>query len=84
LASVVHSLAAEGSVKLIAILLIVFGIVALLVGGIRYTTHEKVIDLGPIQATTEEHKTLPLSPIAGVAAVAGGIVLVMASSKTRV
>jgi uncharacterized membrane protein YidH (DUF202 family) len=70
--------------KLIGVLLIVFGIIALLLGGIRYTTHEKVIDLGPIQATTEKYKTIPLSTIAGVAAVAGGIVLVMASSKTRV
>jgi len=71
-------------VKLIGVLLIVFGVVALAVGGIGYTKREKVVDLGPIQATTEKHKTLPLSPIVGVAAVAGGIVLVVAGSRTRV
>ena len=70
--------------KLIGVLLIVFGVVALAVGGIGYTKREKVVDLGPIQATTEKHKTLPLSPIVGVAAVAGGIVLVVAGSRTRV
>ena len=32
--------------KLIGILLIVFGIVALTIGGIRYTTREKVLDIG--------------------------------------
>jgi uncharacterized membrane protein YidH (DUF202 family) len=69
--------------KLIGILLIVFGIVALLVGGIRYTKREKVIDLGPIQATTEKHEQIPLPPIVGIVAVAAGVVLVIADSRTR-
>ena len=70
--------------KLIGIILIVFGIVALAIGGIGYTKREKVLDLGPIEATTEQHKTLPLSPIVGIAAVAGGIALVVVGSRTRV
>jgi uncharacterized membrane protein YidH (DUF202 family) len=74
----------EGRVKLIGILLIVFGVVALALGGISYTKREKVVDLGPVQATTERTKTIPLSPIVGIAAVAGGIVLVVVGSKTRV
>jgi uncharacterized membrane protein YidH (DUF202 family) len=70
-------------VKLIGILLIVFGVVALAVGGINYTKREKVLDIGPLQATTEKHETIPLSPIAGLAAIAGGIALVVVGSKTR-
>ena len=70
--------------KLIGVLLIVIGVVALAVGGIRYTTREKVLDLGPIEATAEKHHTIPLSPIVGIAAVAGGIALVVAGSRTRV
>ena len=70
--------------KLIGTLLIVFGIVALIVGGIRYTKREKVIDLGPIQATTEKHETIPLPPVVGIIAVAAGVVLVVADSRTRV
>ena len=69
--------------KLIGVLLILFGVVALAVGGIRYTTREKVLDIGPIQATQEEHHTIPLSPIVGIASVAGGIALVVAGSRTR-
>lgn len=69
--------------KLIGILLIVFGVVALAVGGINYTTREKVLDIGPLEATTETRKTIPLSPIAGVAAIAGGVALVVAGAKTR-
>jgi hypothetical protein len=71
-------------VKLIGILLIVFGVAALAMGGINYTTREKVIDIGPIQATAEKHKSIPLSPIVGIASLAGGIALVVAGSRTRV
>ena len=55
--------------KLIGLALIVAGVLALALGGIRYTTREKVLDLGPIEATTEKHKMIPLSPIVGIAAV---------------
>jgi uncharacterized membrane protein YidH (DUF202 family) len=70
--------------KLIGIALIIFGVIAIAIGGISYTKREKVIDLGPIQATTEKHETIPLSPVAGLAAVAGGIALVITGSRTRV
>ena len=70
--------------KLIGVLLIIFGVVALALGGISYTKREKVVDLGPIHATAERQKTIPLSPIAGIAAVAGGIALVAVGSKRRV
>ena len=75
--------AEEVAVKLIGLLLIVFGVVALAVGGISYTKREKVIDLGPIQATADKQKTIPLSPIAGLASIAGGIALVVAGSRQR-
>ena len=84
LAHRVHLDRREGEVKLIGVLLIVFGIVALAIGGIRYTKREKVLDIGPVQATTEKHEMIPLSPIVGIAAVAGGIALVVAGSRTRV
>ncbi len=70
--------------KLIGVLLIVFGVVALALGGISYTKREKVVDLGPIQATAERQKTIPLSPIAGIAAVAGGIALIAVGSRRKV
>jgi hypothetical protein len=71
------------AVRVIGLLLIVFGIVALSIGAIRYTTREKVLDIGPIQATSEEHHTIPLSPIVGIVAVAGGVALALGSSDTR-
>ena len=70
--------------KLIGILLIVFGIVALVLGGITYTKRDKVLDIGPIKATAEHEKTIPLSPVVGIASLAGGVVLLIAGTRTRV
>jgi uncharacterized membrane protein YidH (DUF202 family) len=70
--------------KLVGILLIVVGVVALALGGFSYTKREKAIDLGPLEVTTEKHKTVPLSPIVGLVAVGAGLVLVLSGSKSRV
>lgn len=72
------------NVKLIGIILIVVGIAALAMGGFSYTKREKVLDIGPLQATTETRKTIPITPVAGVAALAGGIALLVVGSKSRV
>jgi hypothetical protein len=66
---------------LIGIGLIVLGVISLAYQGITYTTREKVIDLGPIKATKETEKTLPLPPILGGLALAGGVVLVAVGSR---
>lgn len=69
--------------RIIGILLIVFGIAALAVGGFSYTDRDKVLDLGPIEATTETTKRVPFSPIVGVASIVGGAVLVFAGARAR-
>ena len=66
---------------LVGIALIVLGIVAFAYQGITYTSREKIIDLGPIQATADTQKTIPLSPLVGGAALVGGVVLVMVGAK---
>ncbi len=70
---------------IVGILLIVLGVIALAYQGFTYTTHEnkKVIDLGPLQvdAKVERQRTVPLPPILGVAALAGGVVLLVMSSR---
>jgi len=66
---------------LIGIILIVLGIVAFAYQGITYTTREKVVDLGPIQVTSETTKTLPLPPILGGIALVGGIVVLVMGNK---
>jgi hypothetical protein len=53
----------------------VLGVLSLAYQGFTYTTRKKVVDIGPIQATKEEHHSVPLPPILGVLAVIGGIVV---------
>ncbi len=67
--------------KIVAILLIALGIVALAYQGFTYTTTEKAIDLGPIQVTAEKKHTVPLPPVLGAISLVGGIVLLMSSKK---
>jgi hypothetical protein len=68
-------------VKVIAVLLIVLGLVALAYGGITMTTRDKVVDLGPLEVTQEEEHRLPLPPVVGGVAVAAGIILLVAGAK---
>lgn len=67
--------------KIVGILLIVLGVLALAYGGFSYTTREEIVDIGPIEATAETRETVPLPPILGGLALAGGIVLLIAGSK---
>jgi hypothetical protein len=71
----------EASMKIAAIVLIVLGALSLAYGGITYTTREKVLDIGPIEATAERQKTIPLPPILGGIALAGGVGLLLLRSK---
>lgn len=68
-------------ITLVGIALIVLGIVAFAYQGITYTSREKIIDIGPIQATADTQKTIPLSPVLGGLALVGGIVLVVVGAK---
>jgi hypothetical protein len=70
-------------VAILGVLLIVFGLAALAYQGFTYTRREKVIDLGPIQATAERERTVPLPPVVGIVAVAAGVALVVAGVRKR-
>jgi uncharacterized membrane protein YidH (DUF202 family) len=69
--------------KIVGIVLIVIGVIALAYGGISYTKREKVLDIGPLEATTETREAIPLPPLLGGLALAGGIVLLIVGSRRR-
>ena len=68
-------------IALVGVLLLVLGLAALVYQGITYTSRETVIDIGPVHATADRQKTLPLPPVVGMAAVAGGVVLLVAAMR---
>ena len=67
--------------KTLGVILIVLGLFGLAWGGFTYTTTEKVVDIGPIHASRDKTHNVPLPPIAGAAALIGGVVLLVAGKK---
>jgi hypothetical protein len=70
-------------IMLIGIVLVVLGALALAYQGINYTLTEKVLDLGPIHATKETQKRIPLPPILGGIALISGVALLVAGAKRK-
>jgi hypothetical protein len=67
--------------KILGVILIVLGIVALAYQGITYTTSEKVVDLGPLKVEAQKERTIPLPPLVGAALVVGGVILLVVSRR---
>jgi hypothetical protein len=65
----------------VAIVLIVAGALMLAYPAIRYTTRETVVDVGPIEVTADETKTIPLPPILGGVAIGLGLILLVTGRK---
>ena len=63
------------------VVLIVIGLTALAYQGVTYTKRETVLDIGPLHATADRQKTLPIPPIVGVVAIAGGVMLLLAGNR---
>jgi hypothetical protein len=70
-------------VTLVGVLLIVLGVAALAYQGVTYTSRETVVDAGPVQVTADRQRTVPLPPVLGIVAVAGGVVLLIAGARRR-
>ena len=63
-------------------ILIVIGVICLVFQGITYTKHKKVLQVGSFEATTEQHKTIPLPPIVGGVALVAGVALLMTNRRS--
>jgi len=69
---------------ILGIALSILGVVALAYRGITYTEREKIVDIGPLQATADREKTIPLPPILGGLSLVGGVALVIVGTlKSR-
>ena len=69
--------------KLVGIILIVLGVLALVYQGIQYTTREKILDIGSIKLSADTKKTIPLPPIVSAVALVAGIALILADRKKK-
>ena len=70
--------------RIVGIVLVVVGIVALLWGGVFWTDRDTVVDAGPLEITTENREGIRIPPIVGGLALVGGVVLVLLPERRRV
>jgi uncharacterized membrane protein YidH (DUF202 family) len=69
--------------RVVGLVLIAIGLIALLWGGISWTQRKTVVDAGPLQVQADERKTLPLPPVLGGIAVVAGALLLLVPAGTR-
>jgi hypothetical protein len=67
----------------VGVLLIVLGALALTYQGINYTRQKNVLDVGPAHVTRETHERIPLPPVLGGLALAGGVVLLFMGMRNK-
>ena len=65
--------------KALAAILIVFGVGIVIWGAFGFTTHEKVVDIGPIHASKDKQHNVPYGPVAGAVLALGGVILLVKS-----
>lgn len=71
------------SIVWVGILLIVLGGLALAYQGFNYTHRERVMDVGPMHVTREDHDRVSIPPILGGLALVGGIVLLAVGATKK-
>ncbi len=69
--------------RIVGLVLIVIGIVALLWGGVFWTDRDTVVDAGPLEVQTEETEGFALPPVIGVISLVGGIILLVVPDRRR-
>lgn len=67
----------------IGFLLIVVGVIALLAGGFSYKKNDKVLDVGPVQATVEHTKTFPVPPLVGGLILVAGVAVLLLGGRSK-
>lgn len=67
----------------VGLVLIVLGILGFALGGFSFTHKEKVVDLGPIEATADKKEKVAIPPLVGIVAIVAGVGLVGATTLGR-
>jgi uncharacterized membrane protein YidH (DUF202 family) len=69
--------------RILGILLVVLGIIALAVPTISYMTTERAVDTSFMKIDYQKPHTLVLNPIVGIVAVIAGIAILFAGRRTE-
>ena len=63
--------------RMIGLVIVILGALALGYGGFTYVTREKIVDAGPVQITKDKENAVWIPPVVGGVAVAAGLVLMV-------
>jgi hypothetical protein len=67
--------------RVVGIVLVVLGALALGYGGFTYVQRENVVDAGPVQITADRQKTVWIPPVVGGIAVVTGLMLIATAPR---
>lgn len=67
----------------VGIILIILGVIGFALGGFSFTHEKKDVDLGPLQVSHEQKKTVAIPPAVSAIVLVGGIALVVVGAKSR-
>jgi TRAP-type C4-dicarboxylate transport system permease small subunit len=68
--------------RIVAIVLVVAGILGLVYGGFSYTSQTHKLQIGSVQLSVAEKERVNIPLWAGLAAIAGGLLLLLTSRKS--
>ena len=61
----------------------IVGIVGFALGGFSFTHEKKDVDMGPLQISHQQKKTVPIPPILSAIVLIGGIGLVAVGARSK-
>lgn len=70
-------------ISITGVLLIIAGIAALVLGEVSFTKRETVVQIGDAKLEAESRESFPLPPVAGIAGIVVGVVLVVVGYRRR-
>ncbi len=65
--------------RLLGILLVIFGVILLVYQGLTFIVPKDVVDLGVFTITVRENLVIPMPPIVGIISLICGIVFIMSA-----
>jgi hypothetical protein len=68
---------------ILGIILLMAGAAVLAYQQFSYKTRETVLEVGPLKATAERTKTVPLSPVIGWALIGGGVCVLFVAGRSK-
>jgi hypothetical protein len=67
----------------VGIILIVVAVIGFAMGGVSFTHEKKDVDMGPLQISHKQTKTIPISPILSTVALVAGVGLVVVGARSK-